>query len=113
VKKVPARLLTELQEVRNISEVEGRLLIGITDLFGELATEERRRRQAWEEKTERNTRELRAGVDAELARSACEARRLLAEAKKKMQLKPGDWHNRAWICSPLWIRMRCHPNLLR
>jgi len=81
-RKVPARLLAELQEVRSISEIEGRLLTGITDLFGELAKDERHRRQAWEEKADRNARELRAGVDTDLARGACEARRLLAEAKK-------------------------------
>jgi len=112
-RKVPARLLAELQEVRSISEIEGRLLTGITDLFGELAKDERHRRQAWEEKADRNARELRAGVDTDLARGACEARRLLAEAKKKTQLKRGYWHSHAWTYLHLWTIISYRPNLLK
>jgi len=80
--KVPARLLTELQEVQDISSMEGRLLMGITDLFEELGTEERQRRTAWEETAQRGARELRAEVEADLARGACESRRLLADARR-------------------------------
>mmetsp|Transcript_88258 Transcript_88258/g.248479 ORF Transcript_88258/g.248479 Transcript_88258/m.248479 type:complete len:512 (-) Transcript_88258:134-1669(-) len=80
--KVPARLLAELREAQGASELEARLLTGLTDLFEELAGEERRRRTAWEERAERAQRELRASVDADLARGACESRRFLAEAKR-------------------------------
>jgi hypothetical protein len=63
--------------------MEARLLAGLTDLFEELAGEDRRRRTSWEERSERSLRELRATVDADMARGACESRRLLAEAKRE------------------------------
>lgn len=65
------------------SELETRLLSGLSGLVEDLAAEERRRRVAWEEKAERSARELRAGFEADLARGACESRRLLTEAKRE------------------------------
>eukprot|EP00927_Polykrikos_kofoidii_P051012 TRINITY_DN4482_c0_g1_i1.p1 TRINITY_DN4482_c0_g1~~TRINITY_DN4482_c0_g1_i1.p1 ORF type:complete len:572 (+),score=110.22 TRINITY_DN4482_c0_g1_i1:113-1828(+) len=82
---VSAKLLAELREAQSTSEIEARLIGGLTNLFEELAVDDRRRRAAWEERTERAQREFRASLDADLARGACESRRLLVETKKIAQ----------------------------
>lgn len=81
--KVPNRLLAELQDEQDAATLEGRVLAGVTDLFEEMAVEERRRRVSWEEKADRNLRDLRAGVESDLARAGCESRRLFTEAKRE------------------------------
>lgn len=81
--KVPARLFAELREVQDASAMESRLLAGVSDLFEELAMEDRQRRAAWEDKAERSLRELRASVEADVARGACECRRMLSDARRE------------------------------
>jgi len=81
--KVPARLFAELREVQDASAMESRLLAGVSDLFEELAMEDRQRRAAWEDKAERSLREIRASVEADVARGACECRRMLSDARRE------------------------------
>lgn len=81
--RLSERLLADLKKAQGVSEVEGRLLASITELFEELAGEERRRRSVWEEKAERELRGIRNSLDTELASGACETRRLVAEARRE------------------------------
>lgn len=79
--RVTSRLLSDLQDQQDAASLEGRLLAGVTDLFEELTVEERRRRTSWEEKADRHLRDLRASVESDLARAACESRRLFTEGR--------------------------------
>lgn len=65
------------------TDVEGRLLVALSSLVEDFAAEERRKRVTWEEKADRGAREFRASVEADMARAACESRRLFTEVKKE------------------------------
>mmetsp|Transcript_85499 Transcript_85499/g.134416 ORF Transcript_85499/g.134416 Transcript_85499/m.134416 type:complete len:402 (+) Transcript_85499:63-1268(+) len=71
------------EKQQDVVAAESCSFAGIAELFDELANEERHRRASFEERMEKVFRELRASVEEDLARAACEARRNLTDARRE------------------------------